>query len=121
MPHCILEHSNNIIDNPDVRSLLLGIHDILMETGLFQRNDIKSRVIVHDQYVVGDGELSGCFVTLNICILSGRADEIKQSLAERALAFLKTAYPRSLEKLKCSITVQISDIHRESYRREISE
>jgi hypothetical protein len=41
MPHCILEYSNNISEEPNHSSILRQIHNALFSTGLFDLNDIK--------------------------------------------------------------------------------
>lgn len=120
MPHCILEYSANVIDRPDTGRLLAEIHVALMATGLFVLEDIKSRVVRHEQYLVGNGDPARAFVTLNVQILGGRSDEVKAQISEAALEALKRAFPESLRRLQCSLTVQISDIHRSSYRRQLS-
>jgi len=120
MPHCILEHSSNVIDTPDWCELLAKINRTLADTDLFKMEDIKSRVIQHDTFVVGDGDPSRAFVTLNACILSGRDNDTKRRIVEPLLALLRSAFPLSMERLKFSLTVQITDIHRESYQRETS-
>jgi 5-carboxymethyl-2-hydroxymuconate isomerase len=117
MPHCILEYSNNILDQPDVRQVLRGIHDVLAGTELFSLNDIKSRAVKHDDFFIGDGDASRAFVALTIQILSGRSGDVKADISRRAFEFLKQTYPQSIEELKCSITVQIVEIDRASYRR----
>jgi 5-carboxymethyl-2-hydroxymuconate isomerase len=118
VPHCILEHSSNIVDTPDWRELLLTINRTLADTGLFKMEDIKSRVIQYDTFAVGDGDPSRAFVTLNVCILSGRDDETKRRIAEPLVTLLSSTFPRSAERLKLSVTVQITDIHRASYQRQ---
>lgn len=120
MPHCILEYSSNVIDEPDWTRLLLDVHEALMSTGLFVRSDIKSRIVEHQRYVIGDGSQNRAFVSLNVQMLSGRPDETKRQVAEAALDLLSRAFAKTLSQLKCSISVQITDIHRPSYRRRIS-
>ncbi len=121
MPHCILEYSANVADRPDVTYLLMEIHDALVATGLFTLADIKSRAVRHEQYVIGDGDPERAFVTLNIQILEGRSDEVKAQISEAALEVLKRAFPETLRQRKCSLTVQISEIHRPSYRRHLNQ
>jgi len=121
MPHCILEYSANVVDQPDMTRLLVDIHDAIMATGLFTLADIKSRAIRHEQYVIGDGDTERAFVTLNVQILEGRSDEVKAQISEAALEVLKRAFPESLRQRKCSLTVQVSEIHRPSYRRYLSQ
>jgi 5-carboxymethyl-2-hydroxymuconate isomerase len=120
MPHCILEASDNLLDQPDWTSLLRTINGTLVATGLFTSADIKSRLIRHEVFVIGDDAADQAFVTLNVQILSGRTDEVKAQLSEALLPLLVGAFPRTLAEMNCSLTVQITDIHRPSYRRQIS-
>jgi 5-carboxymethyl-2-hydroxymuconate isomerase len=117
MPHCILEYSSNINDKINLKKLLHDINTMLAGTGLFNLMDIKSRAVEHDLYVVGDGDPNRAFAGLTISIFSGRPDDVKANITESALQLLKDAFNTTLQEKKCSITVQLVDIHRESYRR----
>ena len=120
MPHCILEASDNLLDQPDWTGLLREINGALVATGLFVAADIKSRVLRHDLFAIGDGSADQAFVTLNVQILGGRTDDVKAQLSEALLPVLTRAFPQTFAQMKCSLTVQITDIHRPSYRRQIS-
>ncbi|NWJ41967.1 MAG: 5-carboxymethyl-2-hydroxymuconate Delta-isomerase [Geothrix sp.] len=120
MPHCILEASDNLLDQPDWGSLLREINGTLVGTGLFTAADIKSRLLRHPVFAIGDGAADQAFVTLNVQILGGRPDEVKAQLSEALLPVLARAFPHTFAKMRCSLTVQITDIHRASYRRQIS-
>lgn len=121
MPHCILEASDNLLDQPDWRAVLKAINLALVATGLFVEADIKSRLVQHGCYVVADGAPDRAFVTLNVQILAGRTDAVKAEISEALLQVLLGAFPRSLAGMKCNLTVQISDLHRLSYRRHQSQ
>jgi 5-carboxymethyl-2-hydroxymuconate isomerase len=120
MPHCVFEYSSNVIDEPDWSRTLLALHKAIMGTGLFVLSDIKSRVIKHEQYLVGDGRDNQAFVTLDVQILAGRTNEVKSQISQAALPILAAAFPKTSADMKCSITVQVSDIHQPSYRRQIN-
>ena len=120
MPHCILEASDNMLDQPDWATLLLAINRTLGETGLFKVADIKSRYVRHSTFAIGDGAPGQAFVTLNVQILGGRTDDVKAGLSEALLPLLAGAFPRTLAAMTCSLTVQVTDIHRPSYRRQLS-
>jgi 5-carboxymethyl-2-hydroxymuconate isomerase len=120
MPHCILEYSANVADSPDFKKLLKRINETLAATGLFVSGDIKSRAIRHELFVVGDGSPDRSFVTLNLQILSGREEAVKAMLAEKLLDVLREAFPSTLRSTRCSLTVQVSDIHKPSYRRVVT-
>ncbi len=120
MPHCILEASDNLLDQPDWSALLRAVNGRLVATGLFTEADIKSRVIQHSAFLIGDGAPDQAFVTLNLQILDGRSDEVKAQLSEALLPLLLAAFPNTMAGMRCSLTVQVTDIHRPSYRRAIS-
>lgn len=120
MPHCILEASDNLLDEPDWPGLLADLHRTLVATGLFAEADIKSRVIRHATFRVADGAPDRAFVTLDVQVMEGRSDDVKASLSEALMPVLQRAFPRSAEGMRLNITVQISDLHRASYRRHQS-
>ncbi len=120
MPHCILEYSKNIVDQTDFNKLLMEVNEYLAGTGLFKLNDIKSRVIGHDLFVVGDGSANRSFVTINLCILEGREDKVKTNLSNSLVKLLEQYFPRTLAETHCSLTVRITDMHRDSYEKIIS-
>ncbi len=120
MPHCIIEHTDNIKDNPPWKKIFKELHKILTDTGEINESDIKSRVVEHNNYYIGDGHPDQAFITLNIQLLDGRSDDFKKELAESTMDVLNKYFMKTLEKLKTSITVQISDIHRHSYSRRIN-
>jgi 5-carboxymethyl-2-hydroxymuconate isomerase len=121
MPHCTLEFSGNVIDCPDLRRLFSELHDVLTSTGLFEREAIKSRAIRYDDYFIGDGDPHRAFVALDVSILSGRPDDAKARITEGALDLLKRHFAESIAEQICNITVQVSELHRSSYRRFTSE
>ena len=120
MPHCILEATENLLDQPDWGGLLREVNGTLVATGLFKAADIKSRLLRHEVFAIGDGTADQAFVTLTVQILGGRTDEVKAQISETLLPLLARAFPRTLAQMKCSLTVQITDIHRPSYRRQVS-
>ena len=120
MPHCILEYSDNIKDITQWNDLFIQLHKVLLDTGEFKKEDIKSRVLEYKNYYIGDGSPNQAFITLNIQILDGRSDKFKKELAQSALNVLNKFFYNTLERMQTSITVQISDIHRRSYSKSTS-
>ena len=117
MPHLVLETSANVPDEPDLKRVLLDLHDALVASSLFERKDIKSRVVRHDVFAVADGAEDRAFVALSISILDGRPDDVKAALSDAALDVLVGAFPRLAEGGRGAISVEIRDLHRASYRR----
>ena len=92
----------------------------MVDTGEIKEDDIKSRVIEHNNFYIGNGNPNQAFVTLNIQLLDGRSDEFKEDLAQSALKLLSIHFELTFEELKTSLTVQITDINRKSYTRKIN-
>lgn len=118
MPHCILEYSDNIIDKTDNPAILKNIHDILVTTGGFSFNDIKSRAVVHGDYLIGDGDPGRAFIALTISFLGGRQTEFKKKISDQCMEILLKSFPESREKLKLSATVEIRELDKDTYLRE---
>ncbi len=117
MPHCILEYTSNLVAPPEIRDVLLGIHETLGATGLFTIEDIKSRAIRHEIAAVADGAPDRSFVTLTVEILEGRSDEVKGTISDALFAALMSSFSSAVASSRCNLTVQIREIHRASYRR----
>lgn len=120
MPHCILEYSDNIIETDETLDVLSDLHDLLVETGHFQLEDIKSRTVCYEEFHIGDGNPENAFIHLHLSILSGRSLELRQQLSQQVLSFLEVQYSASLEQLNCSITVEISEIFSETYCKAVN-
>jgi 5-carboxymethyl-2-hydroxymuconate isomerase len=117
MPHCLLEYSSNIQEKPNLHQLFSELHEALAATGEFSVSDFKSRAICHDIYQIANGAKNRTFIALEICILDGRSDEIKNKISSIAMQILERCFMRTQEETDCSITTRISDIHRASYKK----
>ena len=120
MPHCILEYTSNIVDQPVWADIFKEIHAVLIATGEWHCADIKSRAIELHNYYICNGNPSQAFVSLSIQILAGRSDNLKKSISESCLKTVASHFPLTLKQLQTSITVQIVDIHEASYCRRIN-
>ena len=116
MPQCTLEYTDNLVDRPDMRELLLSIHKTLVNTGEFEESKIKSKALKRDFFVVADGVPQRSFVCLAIYIMEGRSDALKAKIAERAIVLLEAAFSKSIATGKCSLTVQVREIDKKSYK-----
>jgi 5-carboxymethyl-2-hydroxymuconate isomerase len=121
MPNCILEYSANIPEPPDFQALFHQLHDVFMASGQFALDDIKSRAIRHDVFRIGDGDPRRTFIAMNLAILSGRSDEVKADLSRAVRELLERAFARTLAETICSLTVHVSELHRPSYQKAVSQ
>jgi len=110
VPHCVIEHSEDI----EANSLVSLVYKGALASNLFEAegSDIKVRALPYTDYQTGNVELSFVHVTLKI--LSGRNLEQKSALTQLVLEQLKT-----LQMTQCSISVEVADIDRASYAKVI--
>ena len=110
MPHCVIEHSDNI----DGKCIVSLVYKGALESNLFESegSDIKVRALPYSLYQTGSVNISFIHVTLKI--LSGRNLEQKSALTQLVLKQLQ-----SLEMTNCSISVEVADIDRASYAKVI--
>ena len=53
MPHVVMEYSNSIEERVNVESLLEDLHQVTIQSDLFEVSDIKSRMIQNTSLVSG--------------------------------------------------------------------
>lgn len=117
MPHCVLEYSSNVVDRIDTRAFFLELHQTIIKSGPFNLDQIKSRAVCRDEFVVGDGNPDKSFVYLQISILSGRDKGIRTTLSQRALKLIEIYFPKTHASGTCSMTVEIREMDKETHLR----
>lgn len=114
MPHLTLEYSSNLDNILDTVEVLTQVHMTMVETGEFLLTELKSRSIVYEDYLIGDGDESSAFVYLKISMISKRSDAIKKQVAKQALNIL-VDHLHDQEVSQCQVSVDLRDIDESSY------
>jgi len=111
MPHCIIEHATEI----EGRTLMPLVFEGALASQLFEADgsDIKVRALPYIDFITGNSELN--FIHVILKILSGRSTEQKLMLSNLVLAKLKTHGIK-----RCSISVEVVDIERGTYTKEVT-
>jgi 5-carboxymethyl-2-hydroxymuconate isomerase len=87
----------------------------MIDSGLFGTADIKTRATVVKDYVLGASTLNqGDFIHIIIRLLDGRTMAQKQTLTSNMAKTLRVRLPNLT-----SITVDIIDMVRESYAKDV--
>ncbi|MCC7304625.1 MAG: 5-carboxymethyl-2-hydroxymuconate Delta-isomerase [Alphaproteobacteria bacterium] len=114
MPHITVEYSSNMLERPDTASFLRKLHDALVGTGHYKMEDIKSRIVMHDQFLVANGEKDQCFAHLHLAIMP-REEKVKKETSALLMDILKEYFPHSLAEKNCALSVEIRDLDKPSY------
>ena len=84
MPHIIIEHSNDLKTEFEPNDLMLALHNVSMDMGIFTSKTIKIRTKGYDHSFV-DGR-SANFIHITIYLFKGRSKTTKRQLTENILA-----------------------------------
>ncbi len=109
MPHVIIELSANVIEN-NLSNLLVNIHNLLTQKLPTQREGCKSRIIRHQDYVIGNNDSQNAFVHVTIKILKGRTKETLDDVANAIMQQLKIIFKDSYSRLNLQFTIAIEEL-----------
>jgi 5-carboxymethyl-2-hydroxymuconate isomerase len=110
MPHAIIEYSGNIEEDVLSVDLCDLVHGLLIECGLFNVDDIKTRSYVADDFMVGEKGQDGSFIHVTISLLEGRTSQQKKTLAQTILDSIAEAVEEA-----DSISVDVREMAKEIY------
>ncbi|BDX04712.1 5-carboxymethyl-2-hydroxymuconate Delta-isomerase [Planctobacterium marinum] len=110
MPHCIVEYSADLKEQP----LMTAVFDGTLKSGLFSHDgvDIKVRALPFKHHITGDTQAS--FIHVVLKILAGRTSEQKQRLSDSVLQHIL-----SNNYADCSVTVEVLDIDTPCYAKAL--
>ncbi|WDE04315.1 5-carboxymethyl-2-hydroxymuconate Delta-isomerase [Thalassomonas viridans] len=110
MPHNIIEYSSEL--EPDIENIMQAVHLGSVNSALFDEQDIKTRALPYRHANLGQD--SKFFIHVQAKILSGRSPEQKSLLSDAILQQLI-----QLELSAISLTVEILDIDKSSYAKQV--
>lgn len=120
MPHIHLEYSDNLQHIIETKPLMLAIHQALFKTGHIKTpNDLKSRAIMQQDYVVGLSTLQDqAYVHAKVSLLSGRSVEVRQEIAGLVLEVMQQHVSPQPE-LNIQLCVEILEMQKQIYSKVI--
>jgi 5-carboxymethyl-2-hydroxymuconate isomerase len=109
MPMIHLEYSNNLAPYVDTHVLLKSIHVGITERAKAALYNCKSRVTVHNNFLIGDGSTKNAFVSLTVELIAGRSPETKEVLGKWLLEELQSAFSSAPQTLDLQFGCHIAD------------
>lgn len=119
MPHIHLEYSDNL--QPfDAKPVLLALNRAFFQSGhAGGAQDIKSRAVCHQDYVIGLEQDSGqAYVHAKVSLLSGRSLAARQEISALLLAALREHVP-ARAGLSIQLCVEMLEMNKETYSKQI--
>lgn len=112
MPHLTLEYSQNLTAKVRAAQLTQVGHKVMIDSGLFNANDIKSRSYEVVDYQVGENGSEGSFVHATARLLAGRTVEQRKALSDALFDVLGRLFPEQTQ-----VTVEIVEMDRDTYKK----
>jgi 5-carboxymethyl-2-hydroxymuconate isomerase len=117
MPHLIVEYSANLEDSLDVRHLVAGVHQCVIDSKLAEIPAIRSRAERRDVCIIADGDPNNGFVHITARLRIGRPEETRKALADALLAAAEKSLQNAYAKHAIAVTVEIEEIDNVTSRR----
>lgn len=112
MPHLILEHSSELAETHDIKSILEALFETAAASGVFGRDDIRARSVTCENTVSGAAKPGFAHVTLRL--MDGRPPNVQRDLAEALLEVLIKHLPEV-----GALSVAPVEIQRDIYARRV--
>ena len=111
MPHLIFEASSNIIaSNDKIKQTMHDCQKLLVQQLPSQLDNCKSRLILHDLFVIGVERERSAFIHLTVKITKGCDPALLAELASQLQRLLATDFSKSAEQLSLKISVEIVEL-----------
>lgn len=118
MPQITVEYSETVAAAFDRRAFALALHPLAAELIGSALSSFKTRFIVLNEVVIGDGAASHAMVHVDFRLLSGRSPELKRRLGNAVLD-LTRAHVQAVAGLTIQVTAEIRDLDRPHYHKTV--
>lgn len=115
MPNLVMEYSNSVEERVNIPSLLEDLHQVVLQSHLFEQAAVKSRAIRVNDWLIGDVGNTTDFIHVSVELLDGRSDEQKALLSQQLIEVLQ-------EQAQCihSLTINIRDMNQACFQKRVN-
>lgn len=110
MPHFVVEYTDNLKDEVDIRDMLVKVNQILIaQDGVFPIGGIRARAIELNDYVMSDDEEDYAFVHASLKVGAGRSeDQLKKACGE-IFDMMKEHFAEQFEKRYMALSMEYGE------------
>jgi len=109
MPHLVLQHSNNLLEN-SFHNFFNDVHIILSNSLNSNIEKCRSRVIPLSNYYIADGDIKHAFIHLDIYIKSGKPPELIRSTGQMIFSKLNDYVTGSKSNLIVQSSIEFHEV-----------
>lgn len=116
MPHIHLETTADLPENAHIPDILEALVAQLSTYDTFQPKSIKAYHSLRSNWCMGEGAPAG-FAHCTVAIMSGRAVELRRTIAAEMFAEMKRHFEMSLENSEVGLTLELREMDSETYQK----
>ncbi len=120
MPQIFLETTANLEENAVIPDILEALVATLSKFETVDPAAVKAFHGLRMTWEMGLGAPAG-FVQCQVSVLTGRPLELRQRIADEIINVLQNAFRVSIDEHEASITVEIREMERETFRKVVKK
>ncbi|MCF8492062.1 MAG: 5-carboxymethyl-2-hydroxymuconate Delta-isomerase [Rhodospirillum sp.] len=110
MPHFVMEYTDNLDGETDIKAVLRKVNQILIDQGgVFPIGGIRSRAIRLTDYVMADGEEDYAFVHCSLKVGAGRTPEQKKAACDALFAMIKDHFAEIQARRYLALSLEFAE------------
>jgi len=117
LPHFILEYTDNLKKDIDIKQLLKTIHSAILEfPNLLPISGLRSRAIEVNNYMIADGTEDDAFIHATLKLGKGRTEDQKKAIGNKIFQVMKEYLTPIYEKRYLAVSLEIYEFQQETYK-----
>ncbi|MGF1685298.1 5-carboxymethyl-2-hydroxymuconate Delta-isomerase [Photobacterium japonica] len=110
MPNLVMEYAEPVAERVNIPGLLADLHQVLLASGVFVPDTVKSRGYPCQTWLVGEGADIDTFIHVQLSLLAGRDAAVKRDLSRGLMAVLEQH-----ATAVTSLTIDVRDMDRDCF------
>jgi 5-carboxymethyl-2-hydroxymuconate isomerase len=112
MAHAVVEYTDNLTDQADIRGLLVKIAAHMRNSnGVFPTGGIRIRANRLSEYVIADGEDDYAFVNIVVQMGPGRSAEFKKQFFDDLFEIIKAHFATLFASRYLALSLYIAEVN----------
>jgi 5-carboxymethyl-2-hydroxymuconate isomerase len=116
MPQIHLETTSDLPENGSIPDILEALVARLSSFETVDSAAVKAYHTLRSNWAMGEGAPAG-FAHCTVGILTGRPMELRQQISDAMYEEMRTHFAMSLENQEVSLTLELREMERETYRK----
>jgi len=110
MPHLIIEYSQNLEANLDIKALVRVLHETAANIDALPVGGLRTRAVARRYYRIADGHPDNAFLSLVLRLAPGRAFDVRKAIGESLFETLRDQLAPIYAAMPMAISFEIQEL-----------